>query len=356
VSSGFGEAGSDAITSELVVDGLEVPWGVAFIDDDTLLVTERPGRLRLVESGALVAAPVLTLDDVFAESEAGLLGVVLHPDFATNRLFYLYVSTELDDGAENRIDRYVLSEDSTSATFDRTILAGIPAFRVHDGGRLRIGPDGMLYATTGDARSPDDSQNEASLAGKVLRMTLDGERPDDNPFEDSLAFVKGIRNAQGLAWVDDEHLAISDHGPSGEVLARTGHDEVNIAQRGDDLGWPERFGCEQDADRTAPILTFTQAVPPGGLHVVRDGHLDGWDGSIVVGVLGAKHLHRIVLDDDRAVGRHEHYFAGDLPDGLGRVRDVLQGPDGHLYVSTSSCDGRGTCPPDGDAIFRIVAR
>lgn len=352
VAEGFGPAGTTPLDVEVVVSGLRVPWSLAFVDDERFLVTERGGTLRVVEGGVLREAPLVDLADVWAVAEAGLLGIALHPDFATNGFAYLYATLDEGNGPVNRILRYAIASDLSSATLDRVVMDDIPAFRVHDGGRMRFGPDGFLYVGTGDARSPDDSQNEGSLAGKILRLTDDGEAAPDNPWGGA-AFIKGLRNAQGIAFLDDETLVVTDHGPSGEVMGRTGHDEVNVASGGADLGWPDRYACEEQDGRTAPILTSTTAMPPGGVAVVDAASFAPWAGDIVTGTLGSKHLHHIVLDDERAVLSHETYLLGDAPDGMGRLRDVVNGPDG-LYVTTSNCDGRGTCPPDTlDVVFRV---
>jgi glucose/arabinose dehydrogenase len=352
VEDGFGPVGNDDLTVEVIADGLTVPWSVAFVDDTTILVTEREGKLRVIENGVLRNEPVVDFTDVWAEAEAGLLGLALHPAFATNRLFYVYITIDDGTGPRNRIERFMLATDGRSAAFDRVILDNIPAFRVHDGGRLRFGPDDMLYVGTGDARSPDDSQNVLSLAGKILRITPEGTLPIDNPFTDAATFVTGLRNSQGFDWIDDDTLAVADHGPSGEVQGRTGHDEVNVARAGDNLGWPVRFACEEQAGFKAPVLTSVTAMPPGGLAVVRENAFAPWAGNIVTGTLGSKHLHRIVLDDEYTVEHHETYLLGDPPEGFGRLRDVVNGPDG-LYVTTSNCDGRGTCPPERDRVLRI---
>src|SRR5690606_10343679 len=155
-----------------------------------------------------------------------------------------YYSTQKDGELVNRVERYKLSADFLSAQKDRLILDDIPAARFHSGGRIRIGPDKMLYIGTGDAREPSLSQNKGSLAGKILRLTLEGSIPDDNPWKESPVFVMGIRNTQGFDWLDPKTLIITDHGPSGE-LGRTGGDEVSIAKAGDNLGWPSIWGCEQ---------------------------------------------------------------------------------------------------------------
>jgi glucose/arabinose dehydrogenase len=332
------------VRAEVVARGLEVPWGIAFLPNGDMLVTERPGRLRLFRGGQLLPAPVITVP-LPASGEGGLLGIALHPRFRDNRLFYLYITRSL-----NRVERWRLSADGTSAEFDRVIIDGIPAQLFHDGGRLRFGPDEMLYVGTGDAGTPGSSQNIDSLAGKILRLTPDGDVPPDNPFPGKPVFIYGIRNTEGFDWPDPETLWIVDHGPSSE-LNRYGHDEVNVAKAGANLGWPTIYSCDTYPGMIAPSLTWTDAVPPGGAAIYTGTAIPAWRGSLIMGTLLSEHLHRVSFEPNSAkVSLHEVYFLR----ALGRLRDVVMSPDGQLYVSTSSCDGRGSCPADKDKILRIV--
>lgn len=349
VGDGWGPDGSVPFTVEIVAEGLEVPWGIAFLPGGDALVTERPGRVRLLRGGVLQPQPVASIP-IASSAEGGLLGIAAHPGFATNHQFYVYVTTDAGGRTENRVERWTLSEDHTSATFERVILGGIPSAQFHDGGRLRFGPDGMLYVGTGDARAPDRAQDPKSPSGKLLRLTLDGEVPADNPFPGSPVFLLGIRNIEGWDWKDRETLYVTDHGPSGELMRR-GHDEINVARAGDNLGWPDIYSCEAKAGMVTPSLTFDDAMPPGGAAIYTGDAIPEWKGSLLVGTLGSRHLHRVVFDaqDPRRVAKHEVY----LRDTHGRLRDVLMGPDGHLYVTTSNCDGRGDCGPRKDFILRL---
>ncbi|MCY1032022.1 PQQ-dependent sugar dehydrogenase [Corallococcus sp. BB11-1] len=349
VEDGWGPDGTVPLTVDVVAEGLEVPWGVAFLPGGDALVTERPGRVRLLKGGALQPQPVATVP-IAKSSEGGLLGIAAHPDFATNRQFYLYVTTDADGKAQNRVERWTLSPEGTRATFERVILGDIPSATYHDGGRLRFGPDGMLYVGTGDAREPDLSQDPASTAGKLLRLTPDGAVPRDNPFPNSPTFLLGVRNTQGFDWKDAATLYLTDHGPSGETLRRA-HDEVSVVKAGDNLGWPGIYSCETQDGRVTPSLTFDDAMPPGGAAVYTGTAIPEWKDSLLVGTLGSRHLHRVVFDaqSPRRVAKHEVY----LRDTHGRLRDVLMGPDGHLYVTTSNCDGRGDCGPRKDLLLRI---
>lgn len=355
VEQDYGPDGATPVKAVRVVSGLEVPWAIAFLPGGDMLVTERPGRLRLVSQGALVSDPVMTVPmPKGGFGEGGLLGLALHPDFSANGLFFVYYTHEEGGSPANRVARYRLAADHRTATFDRVILEGIHGHRFHDGGRLAIGPDRMLYVGTGDAGDPARSRDRASLNGKVLRVSPDGDVPADNPFPGSPVWLSGLRNTEGFDWLDDGTMLVADHGPSGE-LGRSGHDELNVARKGDDLGWPTIFGCDQQEGLVTPIVSWVQAVPPGGLVIDRGATIEAWKGSVLMGTLGSRHLHRFVLVDER-VKSHEVYFRGDPPGGLGRLREVVLGPDGAIYAGTSNCDGRGTCPATKDEIVRIEPR
>jgi glucose/arabinose dehydrogenase len=351
VERNFGPAGKVPVHVEEVASGLEVPWALAFLPDGDVLVTERPGRLRRLHQGKLEPEPVLTLP-VLPTGEGGLAGLALHPQFKQNRLFYLYYTAH-SWPVENVIDRYRLDDDGRHATFDRRIFGGISAAEYHDGGRIRFGPDGMLYVGTGDGRQPMRSQDPGSPNGKLLRLTPDGGVPPDNPKPGLPMFALGVRNSEGFDWWDGR-LVLVDHGPSSE-LNRTGHDEVNVVRAGSNLGWPIAYGCERREGMVSPSLTWVEAVPPGGAAFYTGSEIPAWRGSLLVGTLKSRHLHRVVFDglDHREVAVHEVYFLGDPPAGLGRLREVQMGPDGALWLTTSNCDGRGSCPPGKDRILRV---
>ncbi|MBW4619359.1 MAG: PQQ-dependent sugar dehydrogenase [Cyanosarcina radialis HA8281-LM2] len=349
VEDGFGSEGQVSVRVEEVVTGLDVPWGIGFLPDGDLLVSERSGRVRLVQNGKLRPEAIATIN-VSDRGEGGLLGIATHPDFANNRLFYVYFTAD-DNGSDvNRVERWQLSEDRLRAKRDRTIVDNIPVAQFHNGGRIRFGPDGMLYIGTGDARDPDLSQDANSLAGKILRVTPDGQVPADNPFSGNPVYILGIRNTQGFDWVNDSTLWVSDHGPSGE-LGRSGHDKVSVARAGDNLGWPTIYRCESREGLVTPAIVWQQALPPGGAAIYRGKAIPEWQGNFIVAALGAEQLQRVVIDPQSGrVQQHEVYLQGQH----GRLREAIMGPDGELYVTTSNCDGRGSCPPDGDKILRIT--
>jgi glucose/arabinose dehydrogenase len=347
VQEGHGPSGTVPIVVDTVVTGLEVPWGIAFLPSGEWLVTERPGRIRIVRGGQL--SPPIAEVPIARGGEGGLLGVALDPNFSESRFFYVYFTAEKNGRGVNRVERWRLAPDLVRATRDRTILDDIPAANYHDGGRLRFGPDGKLYVGTGDARDPNLSQAKSSIAGKILRLEPDGTIPRDNPFGNTAVFVLGIRNTQGFDWLDDGTLVVTDHGPSGE-LGRKGNDEVSLAPAGSNLGWPTIWGCERRDGLVSPRISWKEAAPPGGAAIYRGHAIPEWKGSLIVGTLRSEHLLRIALTPDgKTALRHERYLSGKY----GRLREVVMGPDGHLYVTTSNCDGRGDCPAEKDRILRI---
>lgn len=352
VESGFGSPGTVKIRVEEVVNGLEAPWGIAFLPNDDLLVTERSGRIRIVKNGQLQPTP-LTEVPATDEGEGGLLGIALHPNFADNRWFYVYYTTLKGGSPVNRVVRWQMAEDGQSASIDRVIIDDIPVAQYHNGGRIRFGSDGMLYVGTGDARQPSVSQDPKNLAGKILRLTPDGEIPTDNPFPGNPAYILGIRNTQGFDWLDASTMWVTDHGPSGELGLR-GLDEVNIAKAGDNLGWSEISGCNGKAGLIRPLLTWRSATPPGGAAVYTGTAIPEWQGSLMIGTLGSTHLQRVAIAPSGQLLLHEGYLQGEAPEGYGRLREVIMGNDNELYVTTSNCDGRGDCPPEGDKILRIT--
>ncbi|HEY9616836.1 MAG TPA: PQQ-dependent sugar dehydrogenase [Microcoleaceae cyanobacterium] len=350
VENGFGATGNVNIRVETIVTGLEVPWGMAFLPNGNMLVTERAGRVRLVQNNQLRSQPIATID-VSDRGEGGLLGIAAHPEIASNRWFYVYFTADRDGTPVNRVERWQLSADGLSATRDRLIIDNIPVAQYHNGGRIRFGPDGMLYIGTGDARNPDSSQDVNSLAGKILRVTADGQVPSDNPFPGNPVYIMGIRNTQGFDWLNTSTLRVSDHGPSGE-LGRSGHDKVSLAKAGDNLGWPTTYQCESRPGLVTPSIVWQQALPPGGAAIYTGNAIPEWRGSLIVGALRAEQLQRISFapQSPQQVQSHEVYLQGQY----GRLREVIMGPDGELYVTTSNCDGRGSCPPEQDKILRIT--
>jgi glucose/arabinose dehydrogenase len=322
-----------------VARGLEVPWSIVFAPDGRMLVTERPGRLRVIAKGVLQPQPLFTFRDVAAGSEDGLMGLALHPDFARNHLLYVSYTTSRDV----RVIRY--RETGTTLVEPKTIVSGLPGARYHAGCRLKFGPDRKLYITTGDATDRNIAQQMNSLGGKVLRVNDDGSIPADNPFPNSPIWTLGNRNPQGIDWDPVSGLLFeTEHGPSG-FDGPGGGDEVNILERGRNYGWPLVHHRESRSGLVSPLLEYTPAVAPASGVFWRN---DFW-----FGCLRGEHVHHVVLDakNRRRVVSEEKLFTE-----YGRIRDVAAGPDGALYFSTSNRDGRGNVRAGDDRIYRVVGR
>jgi glucose/arabinose dehydrogenase len=322
---------------------LVVPWSLAFAPDGRLFIAERPGRVRIVQNGQLIEDPALVLDDVFAEGEAGLLGMALHPDFAQNRFVYLVYTARVGSGQVNRLVRY---REVNQRLGERAVLVdNIRAATIHDGARLRFGPDGLLYMSMGDAADTSTSQNLGSLNGKLLRFTDEGRTPPGNPFTSPI-WSYGHRNPQGFDWAPNGDLWESEHGP-------TGNDEINLIQPGGNFGWPVITGGQTRAGMITPVLFFSPSIAPSGASFYRGTAIAGFRDNLFVTTLAGMSLLRVRFDpaDPRRVLANERLLQGLY----GRLRDVVSGPDGALYVSTSNRDGRNTPVADDDRVLRIVA-
>ena len=326
---------------ETVLTGLEVPWSLNFAPDGRLFVTERPGRVRIVTLGGS-SELALTLDGVFAQGEAGLLGLALDPEFAQNHFVYLYYSASVPGGAMNRIVRY---REVNSRLGERAVLLdNIPAAQIHDGGRLRFGPDGLLYASAGDAADGNNAQDVASLAGKLLRLNRDGTVPRDNRFS-SPVFTYGHRNPQGFDWHPTSgELWESEHGNNGNA-------EVNAIRTGLNFGWPRIEGAATMSGMEVPITFYNPSIAPSGASFYRGQRLPQFSSNFFVATLRGTHLLRLTVDaSTRRVTTQERLLEGTF----GRLRDVVSGPDGYVYFCTNNRDGRGSPVSGDDRVLRIV--
>ncbi len=302
--------------AEIVAEKLAVPWDIAFLPDQSILFTERGGRVGHIEGKTVSTVGQLEVADV---GEAGLLGLAIDPDFSGNRRIYLYYTYSHGGSMYNRVSRFEYRDTLGGET---VLIDSIPGATIHDGGRLEFGPDGYLYATTGDASVPSRSADTASLNGKILRLTTEGSVPPGNPFG-NFVFAKGLRNCEGIAWTGDGQLYATDHGP-------TRHDEVNLIEAGEDYGWP--VTC---TDQTAFKCYRDFTLAPADITVAGD--------YLLVTGLRGNQIRRINLES----GAEDVFFSDK-----GRIRPITE-HDGFIYFGTSNRDGRGDPRENDDKIYRI---
>jgi glucose/arabinose dehydrogenase len=326
--------------------GLEIPWGATFLPDGSMLVTERPGRLRRVGADGRVSAPLAGVPQVEGGGQGGLLDVAVAPDFARTREVFLCQSAAVEGGALTRLVSARLSPAGDALTGLRRVLDATPAQssgRNHYGCRIAFGRDGHLYLSTGERNERARAQRLDDLAGKVIRLTRDGRVPADNPFVGQQGvrpeiWSYGHRHPQGLAfnpWTGS--LWEAEFGPRGG-------DEINIVRRGANFGWPvvshgrEYWGPRISRDVSAPniadpVHVFAPPISPSGIAFYDGAAFPGWQRSLFVAALNTPGLVRLTTDGDRVVGEER------LLTGLARMRSVLVGPDGRVYLVTDSPQG-----------------
>src|SRR3954452_18809868 len=322
-----------------IATGLVIPWEIAFLPDGRALVTERPGRVRLLSRrGRLRRKPVARVG-VFAYGEGGLLGLAVDPRFRRNRFVYLYYTTL--DGM--RLERWRFSHGRLRR--QRSRVRGIRAGRIHDSGRIAFGPDRRLYVATGDSGNGELAQRPDSLNGKFLRLSPRqyrgaGGRPD--------IVSLGHRNPQGFDWEPrTRRLIATEHGPTEGVDGPGGFDEVNHIMKGHNYGWPRVFGFDQ-TDFTAPLHVYRDPLAPSGAtFVTRRG--SPWNRSFIFACLRGQQLRRLAFRRGRVVVDRPLFR-----NRFGRLRTVVQGPRGGLYVLTSNRDSRGVPGKRDDRILRIT--
>jgi glucose/arabinose dehydrogenase len=307
-----------------IATDLQAPWSIT-LHGTTPLISERGTARILAVSETGSTSSIATIAGVNGNGEGGLLGIAVHDGY-----LYAYFTA----GAENRIERYPLTGAGVSARLGaaQLLLGGIPSRSNHNGGRLAFGPDGMLYASTGDAGVGSRSQDLNSLAGKILRMTPDGKVPSNNPFAGSYVYSYGHRNVQGIAWAADGSMYASEFGENT-------WDELNLIKAGGNYGWPEVEGKAGNAKYTDPLQQWpTSEASPSGIAISG--------GNIYLANLRGERLRKIALN---ATGTSTEFYVKEY----GRLRDVIAAPGDRLYLLTNNTDGRGTPKPNDDRLISL---
>jgi glucose/arabinose dehydrogenase len=337
------DGGSYRITA--IAEGLDNPWCIAFMPDGGLLVTERPGRLKVVETDGAIRE-IGGVPPVFFAGQGGLFDVLLDPEFTSNRLLYLAYAHGNRDANATRVARAILGEDALEDL--EVIFTVTPAKRLpqHFGGRLILLPDHSLLLTTGEGFNyREQAQNTQVLLGKTVRINRDGSIPPDNPFADGSAghpavWTYGHRNAQGLARDPvTGTVYLHEHGPRGG-------DEINALSPGRNYGWPAiTYGMDysgayvspftEHPDMEQPLKYWVPSIAPSGLAIYRGGQFPDWSGDLLVGALVDRELRRVTLNPDGTSTEEALFTEIDA-----RIRDVRVGPDGAIYIATDGNPGR----------------
>jgi glucose/arabinose dehydrogenase len=360
---------------ETVCEGLEVPWSIAFLPGgkSDMLITERPGRVRLYADGKLNPVAVYEVPGIktMRGGEIGLMGMCVHPEFEKNK--WVYLAFGHTDG-DIRVTRYVygpakrqLQEGQTDPgglTDEKIIVKGIKAGANHAGCCIKFGPDGKLYISTGEMFQGKLAQDMTGINGKILRVNDDGSAPSDNPFVGEEFKAKGVRpeiwsyghrNPQGFDWQPGTGVIFgTEHGPSGEGGTGQGGDELNLIEKGKNYGWPTIHHMQTNEGMETPLKEWTPPIAPSGGSFYSGDKFPEWKGNYFFGALGGLRVPpqpgvvRVTLDGRKFVS------AEFLATEYGRIRDVIQGPDGYIYFTTSNKDGRGKAAPNDDRVMRLV--
>lgn len=327
----------DTSLSSILAKDLDTPWSIAFLPNKSFLVTERKGDVWFIDPNKNSSPSLIAkIENAKEIGEGGLLGITLHPNFETNNFVYLYYTyTQNEENTLNRVVRMVFNDQKL--TDETVIVDKIPGASNHNGGRIKFGPDGFLYIATGDAQNPSQSQNKNSLAGKILRVTDGGKPAVGNPFN-NLVYSYGHRNVQGLSWDSNGNLWATEHGRSGVL---SGLDELNLIQNGRNYGWPDIEGDEKRSGmETARRNSGSTTWAPSGASFIGN--------SLFFGGLRGQSLYEAIIENGKVIDVKQHFNTE-----FGRIRDVVLGSDGLLYITTSNQDGRGAPKTGDDKVIKV---
>jgi len=327
---------SENKTLQIIATNLEQPWALDFADD-RIFITEKIGKIRVVKSDVMLDEPLATLRtaNIF---DGGLLGIAVHPNFTNNHFLYVYYTYEEDEKLWNKILKITEFQDKLKDA--STILDKIPGSKFNNGGVIKFGPDNKLYVATGaDSEYSHDAQNLNLLSGKILRLNDDGSIPSDNPFPNSPVFSYGHSNLRGMTWDKSGSLYVTELGPSK-------NDEINLVVKGQNYGWPEQQ-CIGDEKFVNALLCYDPSIEPGGIVYYLGDKLD-FKNDMIMASMKPENLDRLKINE----GKVE--YQKSILSGLGRIRDVNEGPDGYLYIITSNTDGKAFPDSSDDKLVRIL--
>ena len=324
---------SDFVT--VLAENLDKPRAIA-ISNDRIFVTEKDGFIRVIQNNTLLDSPLAALRsaNVF---DGGLLGITLHPEFESNHYLYVFLTYEEDEILWNKIMK--ITESNNKLLDAEIIFDKIPGSSFTNGGFIKFGPDKKLYVGTGTVSDSSHlPQSLDSLSGKILRLNDDGTIPDDNPFSNSPVYSLGHRNPQGITWDNDGNMFVAEFGPEK-------NDEINLIYPGKNYGWPEQE-CSGNQKFESAILCYDPSIEPGGILFYSGDKLD-FESPFIMSSMRAANLYQ--LDFEEGLSSQKSILSG-----IGRVRDVAEGPDGSLYVITSNTDGKGFPDETDDKLLRIL--
>ena len=333
-------SGKQKFTVDTIITGLQNPWGMVFLPNNKILITERPGRVRIVQNGQLQKEEIKNVPDVHARGQGGLLDIQLHPDYKTNGWIYFSYSKPGKGGAATAVSRAKFNGNSFTEIQEIFVAQPFINSNMHFGCRLAFDNDNYLYISTGERGTKANAQKLNNHYGKVLRIHDDGEVPDDNPFMNTTdakpeIWCYGNRNVQGLYFDKTNNILWAhEHGPRGG-------DEINIIQKGKNYGWPVvTYGIDYDGSIISnlkekegietPVHVWTPSIAPCGMTMVTGNRYPEWKGNLLVGALVLQHVARVEIKNKKAVSEER------LLEDIARVRDVREAPDGYIYILTEN--------------------